>query len=476
MENDVKQKSFIGMAWVGLEKCSTQVLRFGIGIVLARLLTPNDYGMVGMLAVFIALSDLFVDSGFGLALIQKKDRTEEDYSTVFFFNLAMSVLAYGVLFSVAPLIASFYKMPDLCNLCRVMSLGLPLGALCTIQRTRMTINLDFKSQTGISITSLVVSGLVGISMAYRGWGVWALVWQGIAASVTNVALLWGVARWYPRLAFSMNSFKRFFSFGWKHLCTCFISVVYDNVYTLVIGKSFGAADLGHFTRANGYPALAANTVSDTVLKVNFPILSQFQDDHVKLVSAYRKMLRAPMFLLIPLLLGMAVTARPLIATMIGEKWLPCVPYLQVMCVAMIFFPLSNVNLNLLYVKGRTDIVLKLDLIKKPIAFALVFCAIPFGIMGMCLSKVIYNIIAFSINCHYTKKLLGYGLLDQLKDISFLLVNSMVMTGVVFLIMRLFDANWIKLLAGVSTGAAAYALLALLTKDPSFMALVGRGSA
>ena len=197
MESEVRNKSFIGMAWVGLEKCSTQVLRFGIGIVLARLLTPNDYGMVGMLAVFIALSDLFVDSGFGLALIQKKDRTEEDYSTVFFFNLAMSVVAYLVLFAAAPLIASFYKMPDLCNLCRVMSLGLPLGALCTIQRTRMTINLDFKSQTGISLTSLVVSGLVGIGMAYKGWGVWALVWQGIAASVTNIAFLWGGGKVVP---------------------------------------------------------------------------------------------------------------------------------------------------------------------------------------------------------------------------------------------------------------------------------------
>lgn len=471
MNASVRSKSIVGMLWVACEKCSTQVLRFGIGIVLARLLTPNDYGMVGMLAVFIALSDLFVDSGFGLALIQKKDRTEEDYSTVFFFNLAMSVVAYLVLFAAAPMIASFYRMPDLCNLCRVMSLGLPLGALCTIQRTRMTINLDFKSQTGISIASLLVSGLVGIGMAYKGWGVWALVWQGIAASVTNIALLWGVARWCPQMAFSMSLFKRFFSFGWKHLCTCFISVVYDNVYTLVIGKSFGAADLGHFTRAYGYPTLAANTVSDTVLKVNFPILSQFQDDHAKLVSVYRKMLRAPMFLLIPLLLGMAVTARPLIVTMIGEKWLPCVPYLQVMCVAMIFYPLSNVNLNLLYVKGRTDIVLKLDLIKKPIAFAIVFCAIPFGILGMCFSKVIYSMIAFAFNCYYTKKLLGYGLLDQLKDIAFLLLNSMVMVGVVFLVMRLFDANWMKLLVGVSAGIAVYVLMALLTKDQSFMALL-----
>ena len=464
------------MIWVGFEKCSTHVLQFVIGIILARLLTPDDYGMVGMLAVFIALSNLFVDSGFGLALIQKKERTEEDYSTVFFFNLAMSVLAYLILFLAAPLIASFYKMPDLCNLCRVMSLGLPLGALCTIQRTRMTINLDFRSQTYVSIVALIASGIVGITLAYRGWGVWALAWQGIASSLMSIALLWWLAKWCPRMAFSVPSFKRFFSFGWKHLCTCFISVVYDNVYTLVIGKSFGAADLGHFTRACGYPALAANTVSDTVLRVNFPILAQFQDDHEKLVSVYRKMLRAPMFLLIPLLLGMAVTARPLIVTMIGEKWLPCVPYLQVVCVAMIFYPLSNVNLNLLYVKGRTDIVLKLDLIKKPIAFAIVFCAIPFGILGMCFSKMIYNMIAFSINCYYTKKLLGYGLLDQLKGISFLLVNSAVMVGVVFLVMRLFDANWMKLLVGVSAGAAAYALLALLTKDPSFMALVKRRNA
>ena len=464
MASDIKSRAVRGMAWVLCEKFSLQALQFLLGIVMARLLAPSDYGVVGMLAIFLAISSLFVDSGFGAALIQKKDRTEVDYATVFYFNLIVASFFYLVLFVAAPYIAEFYKMPILTNVCRVVALGLPMGALCSVHRSRLTIQLNFKLQTLISLASLIVTGSLGVFLAYRGYGVWALVWQGFAGSVVSIVLLWSLTRWHPMLAFSMASFRRFFSFGWKHLCSSLINCVYGNLYSLVIGKAFGATDIGYFTRANSYAQLPAGTVSDTVIRVNFPILSQLQDDREKLLRAYNRLLQVPMFFLVPLAFGLAVTAEPLITIMIGEKWLPCAPLLSVLCFGSIFNPLTYINLNLLYVKGRTDYVLKLEIMKKPIAFAIVLGTIPFGIFWMCVGKAVYDVIAFCINCHYTKKLLSYGLWAQVKEILPIIANGLAMVVVVHFAMKPFCLPWIKLLAGTVSGAVFYLGVAFLTRD------------
>ena len=467
MSESTKSKAAKGMLWVLCEKGATQVLQFAFGVILARLLAPSDYGVIGMLAIFLAISSMFIDSGFGAALIQKKDRTEVDYATVFYFNLIVATFFYILLFLAAPLIAKFYNMPILTNICRVVALGLPLGALCSVHRTRLTIQLNFRLQTIISLVSMITTGSLGIFLAYKGYGVWTMVWQGLLGSLLSTVLLWSLTKWHPVVAFSIESFKHFFSFGWKHLCSSLINCVYGNLYTLVIGKAFGAADIGYYTRANGYAQLPANTVTDTVVRVNFPILAQLQDDRDKLICAYRRLLQTPMFFLVPVAFGLAAVAEPIITVMIGEKWLPCVPYLQVLCFGSIFTPLTFINLNLLYVKGRTDYVLKLELMKKSIAFAIVLLSIPFGIFWMCVGKAVYDVIAFAFNCHYTKKLLNYGLLQQVKEVVPNILNGIVMVVSVRFAMAPFASPWAKFGVGCSVGALSYIIIAILFKNETF---------
>ena len=471
MGDNLRSAAVKGMAWTGVERLATQVLRFLISLVMARLLVPADYGIVGMLSIFLAIAGTFQDSGFGAALIQKKDRTEEDYSTVFYFNLAISIICYGLFFVGAPLIARFYKLPDLIPITRVIALGLIINAFSAIQQTRLTINLRFGTQAILSIVSLVVSSTIGITLAYKGYGAWALVWSSILGGAINVVILWIVARWHPILAFSTQSFKRLFGFGSKLLCSSMINTIYGNLYTLVIGRAFGAAEIGHFNRANGFASLPTETITGIVLKVNYPILSRFQDDNERLASAYKRLLRTPLFLLISVLFGMAAVAEPMVRVLIGDKWLPCVPFLQVLCLGMMWNPLTHINLNLLYVKGRTDLVLKLELIKKPIAFAILMAMIPFGIMWMCVGKAAYDFIAFCFNCYYTNKVLKFGFWAQMREIVPMIINALLMAGVAILAMALFEKPLYKLFAGVLAGMISYLAGAVIYREESLAYLL-----
>ena len=473
MKDALQSKIAQGLTWAGLEKCAAKALRFVIGLVLARLLVPGDYGLIGMLGIFIGLSSLFVDSGFSAALIQKKDRTEDDFATVFWFNLVVAGVCYGVLFFAAPFIAAFYKMPQLCAICRVVALGIPLGALASVPRLRLTVALDFRPQTAITLVSLVVSGSVAIGLAYRGKGVWALVAQTLVEASVSAVLLWLVAKMRPHWMFSMKSFQRFFAYGWKHLCSSLVNTVYVNSYSLLIGRVFGAAEIGYYTRADAFAALPGETITETVVRVNFPVLAEVQDDREKLLDAYRRLLRTPLFLVTPILLGLLATARPFVAVTIGEQWLPCVPLLQVICVGMLFEPLTAINLNLLYVKGRTDCVLKLELMKKPIAFAIVLAMVPLGILWMCVGRAVYAFIAFAFNCHYTKKILDYGLLAQLREVLPIFMNGAIMCILVSLAQHILATQcpWVQLLVCVPLGVISYLGVAWLTHDPSFRSLL-----
>lgn len=473
MDAVTQRRAISGMAWAGTEKLLIHAVRFVFGILMARILCPEDYGIVGLLTIFLNLSSVFIDSGFNSALIQKKERTEADYSTVFFFNLGVATFFYLLLFFAAPWIAAFYRIPLLTDVMRIVALGLPLNALCAVHRTRMTIQLNFRAQAVITLIALLLSGGAGLLLACLGYGVWALVWQGIASAVLTIVLFWGVARWRPQLTFSTASFNRFFSYGWKHLCSSLINQIYAELYTLVIGRKFSAADVGYYTRANSYAALPTGIVSETVVRVNFPILAQVQDDNTKLVAAYRKLLRMPVYLLAPILFGLGALAEPLIACMIGEKWLPCAPYLTVLCFGALFSPLTYINLNLLYVKGRTDCVLKLELIKKPLAFLILLSLIPFGIFWMCVGKAVYDVIAFMFNCYYTKKILNYGLWAQVKDIFPILLNAGVMAGIVFALSRLFVNPVVQVAVGVPAGMAVYLAGSLLLKEPALVYFLNR---
>lgn len=467
-EKGLKNNVIGGMAWTGLEKLVGKGVNFVIAIALARMLAPTDYGVIGMLTIFIAIANTFTDSGLANALIQKQDRTDKDMCTMFYFNLVVGTAFYLILFFAAPFIADFYNMPILKDVTRVVALSLVITGLTSVQRTKLTIELKFQTQAMISVFSMLVTGATGLLLAYMGWGVWALVFQTLAGQVVSSALICCYSRWMPKLTFSWDSFHALFGFGSKLLASNLINTVYSNLYTLVIGRAFSPADVGYYNRANEYALLPAQSLQDMTLKVNYPILAKMQDDHERLLRAYRKLLRTPLFVLYPILVTIAVVGEPLITLMIGEKWLPCVPMLQVLCIGYMFSPLTHINLNLLYVKGRTDLVLKLELIKKPIAFAILFATIPFGIYALVIGKAVYELVAFSFNCYYTGKLLNYGEIKQLKVLMPIFIMCGI-TGVVthFAIQPL-EGSILKLAVGIAIALVIYVGLSFVTKDESFM--------
>lgn len=459
-------KAVSGMAWTGLDKIATHAIQFVISIVIARLLMPSDYGIIGMLAIFIAIAQTFLDSGFANALIQKKGRTEVDYATVFYFNIIVSFLLYGLFYVCAPYIAAFYNIPVLTDVTRVVTLSLIINGLVIVQTAKLSIELNFRLQAIASIISVIISGLIGLWLAYIGWGVWALVYQNVSHSFIRGIILWLYARWKPLFVFSFDSFKRLFSFGSKILVSSLINTVYTNLYTLVIGKTFSATEVGLFNQGNHFAKLPMQIIQSVVIKVNYPILSELQDDNERLIQTYKKLLRTPLFILFPILVGICAVADPMIDVLIGKKWLPCVPLLQVLCIGYMFSPLTTINLNLLYVKGRSDLVLKLELIKKPIAFLILFGSIPFGLIWMCIGKAFYEFVAFSFNCYYTKKLLNYGMSKQLRELLPIFINVAVMFVAVSFCMSFFDSSIVKLIIGIIVGIISFFSFAYLTKDES----------
>lgn len=467
-EGSLKNKVIGGMAWTGIEKIVNKAVNFLIGIALARMLAPTDYGVIGMLAIFIAVANTFTDSGLSNALIQKQDRTEKDFCTIFYFNIVVAIGFYLALFFASPYIAQFYNMPILEDVTKVVALSLIITGFTAVQRTRLTIDLRFQTQALISVISLLVTGAVGLILAYLGFGVWALVFQALAGQLISSICIWYSSRWMPKLIFSKTSFKQLFGFGSKLLCSSLINTIYGNLYTLVIGKAFSPADVGFYNKGNEYALLPTQAMQDMTLKVNYPILAKMQDDNERLLRAYRKLLRTPLFLLYPVLTVIAVTAEPLIEVMIGPKWLPCVPILQVLCFGYMFSPLTHINLNLLYVKGRTDLVLKLELIKKPIGFAILFATLPFGIYAMVIGKAAYEFIAFSFNCYYTGKILNYGEIKQLRVLIPVFVQIAVMGVVTHFAMIPFDGSVAKVAVGIVTAAVVYFGIAAIVKDESFM--------
>lgn len=464
---NLKSSAVNGAIWTGVEKFSRQAVQFVIGIILARVLSPDDFGVIGMLAIFIAIAQTFTDSGLSSALIQKKDRTEVDCSTIFFFSIGVGVLFYLLLYATAPLIADFYNMPILTDVTRVVALSIILSGLTAVQNARLTIDLRFRTLSLIAIISMVVTGATGLALAYSGWGVWALVFQALAGQIVTSICTWYCSRWMPKLEFSMTSFKQLWGFGSKLLVSGLINTIYGNLYTLVIGKKFSSAEVGFYNRGNHFALLPAQTVQDMAIKVNFPILAKMQDDDERLLGAYKKLLTVPLYILYPVLVCMAVTAEPLVIVLIGEKWLPCVPIMQVLCIGYMFSPLTHINLNLLYVKGRTDLVLKLEFIKKPIAFLILFASIPFGIIVMVIGKAIYEFIAFSFNCYYTGKILNYGEWKQLKLLLPTFINCAIMAAAIYLSMLPFTLPIVKLCVGVSVGLISYWLFSIATKDAAY---------
>lgn len=464
MPQTLKDKAVAGLAWTSVERLAQQAIQFVIGVVIARILTPDDYGVVGMTAIFLAVANTLVDSGFGSALIQKKDKTESDYSTCFYFNIVVGAALYAAMWVAAPSIADFYHTPILTGVCRALGLTFVINSLSIAQTARMTAEMRFREMSAITIASQLFTGTLGLALAYWGYGVWALVIQQIAAGLARLIGLEACLRWVPCGSFSRASFKHLFGFGSKILCSSLINTVYNNLYTLVIGRAFSAADVGYYNRANQFVQLPSSTLLSVVMKVAYPLMAQVQDDTDRLRAAYAKFLRAPLFILYPVLFGLMALAEPLIAVLLGDKWLMAVPLLQVLCIGAFFDPLTHINLNILYVKGRTDLVLRLELIKKPIAFLILFAMLPFGLWWLCLGRAAYGLIAYAFNCYYTGRFIGLGFWRQMAFCLPVLLKSGLMGAVCHLVTFTSLPPLFQLLAGTAVGAGAYLGLAALTRD------------
>ena len=471
MTENLKRKTVSGVMWSAIERFSLQGVQFVMQLVMARLLLPSDYGMIAMLTIFLQIAQAFIDSGFTNALIQKKDRTEVDYSTVFYFNIIIALLFYCILFVSAPLIAKFYNMPDLILVMRVMALSLIILSFSAVHKTKLTIEINFKIQSKITLIAAGISGIIGVGIAYLGYGVWALVYQSILNAMLTTILFNCFYRWKPLKTFSMKSFKRLFSFGSKLLVSGLIHTVYYNLYGIVIGKRFSAAELGYYTRAEQFAILPSYNLSAIITRVTFPILSSIQDDNERLASTYRKYIRLSSYLIFPLLVGLASLANPLVDLFLTEKWNGTVALLQILCFDWMFDHLSGINLNLLYVKGRSDLALRLEIIKKIIAITILLASIPLGIIGMCLGRVLYSLIATYANTYYTNSLIGLSFRTQLKDIIPYLILSLAMGGVVYATTYLGLSNIIQLIIGITIGILFYISISYIFKITSLKVLL-----
>jgi teichuronic acid exporter len=412
----LKKKTISGLTWSFIDSFANQGLTFVIGIILARLLSPEEFGLIGMLAIFIAISQSFIDSGFGQALIRKQHCTVQDYSTVFYYNLLIGLLFYFILFFSAGTISIFFDKPQLKILAQVMGINLIIGSVGLIQQAILIKNIDFKLQAKISIISSLVSGVVGIGMAFGGWGVWSLVWRSLSQNLCMTGLLWVWNRWKPKIIFSVTSFKELFGFGSKLMISGLIDTVYKNVYYLIIGKFYSAKELGYYTRANNFSMLPAQILTDMIQRVSYPALSTLQDDQTRLKMAYKKLIKSTMLISFVLMLGLTAVAGPLVITLIGEKWSFSVIYLQLLCFVAMLYPLHALNLNMLKVRGRSDLFLRLEIIKKVLVIPTIIIGVFFGVKIMIIGMIVYSIFAYFLNSYWSGKMVKYPSKEQIADI------------------------------------------------------------
>lgn len=456
MEQGLKKKTIKGVVWSAIDNVSSHAVTFIVGIILARLLSPEDYGLIGIIGIFTAICNCFINAGLASALIRKKDATEDDFNTVFICNLVVSIFLYFVLFLCAPYIADFFARQELTSLIRVSSLGLIIGALAMVQRTILTKRIDFKTQTKITIISVIAQGVVGVSTAFMGWGVWALVAQGLTAGVVSTVLLWYNNKWFPKWSFSITSFRELFGFSSKMLASNLIDTIWKEINQVVIGKLYSPAALGQISRASGFSSLFSRNITGIVQRVSFPVLSEMQNDPNRLKSGYQKIIRSTMIVTFPCMLLLASVSKPMIITLIGEKWLQAAEFLRIICFSSMLYPLHAINLNMLQVQGRSDLFLRLEIIKKAIAVGPILIGIFVSIYWMLIAGIGTSTIAYYLNSYYSGTMINYGMKEQIKDIAPSFIIGLISAIVAFVPELVFESmNW-----DVSWSQAAIFILVL----------------
>ena len=468
MKKGIKNKAIKGVGWSFADNIMSQGITFLVGLVLARLLTPEEYGLIGIILIFIALFNSIVDSGFSNALIRKIDPKDIDYNTVFITNMVLSIVLFFVLYFSAPAIARFFEQPTLVQLTRVMGSVLIINAFAIIHRTILVKKVDFKTQTKVSLIASVASGVIGIMMALADYGAWSIVGQQVSRQLLHSVFLWVWTKWYPKIQFSIESFKELFSFGWKLLVSGLIDTVWREIYQVVIGKCYSTDTLGQYTRAQQFGSIFSSNLTAVVQRVSYPVLSEIQDDKVRLKLAYQKVIKVTMLVTFCCMLGLAAIAKPMILVLIGEQWLPAVSLLQIICFMMMLYPLQALNLSMLQVQGRSDLFLKLEIIKKIIAIGPLLMGIFIDIYWMLCGSVFTGFIAYYLNAFYSGKFLDYSIGEQIKDILPSFAIAVIMAAMVFALSLINLPNIILLILQILLGFILVIILCELTKLDAYL--------
>lgn len=465
MEENIKHKTKVGAYWQFFNQFSNYGMQFIIGIVMARLLTPEDYGITALPAVFYTIAGIFIESGFGTAMVRKEVLTDKDLSTAFYYSTFIGLLCYVLLFLVAPWIAAFFEVPILSSLIRVSAISFLFGGFRTPQIIILNRRLDFKTPAIVTAISTLFMGIVGISAAYMGYGVWALVISTVTSGFLSLLLLWLFVRWVPKSGWSKESFRYLWGFGNKMIATLLIDRIYLNLAPFFIGKFFSPVQLGLYNRSQGYAQIPAQQLVDLLHNVSYPVLSKMQDDTEMLSRSYRRMLRLSAFIMFPIMILIAVLAKPLILVMITDKWIACVPYLQLMCVAMMWYPLHSMNLALLLVKGRSDLFLKLEIIKSVIGVTIMALTLPFGIIVFLIGTIVNSLVCLIVNTYYTGKMIDVGYFRQMKDVIPSLLLTISMALIVYSSILLFSNLYLQLVLGCLVGFVIYMIGSYIFKFP-----------
>jgi teichuronic acid exporter len=463
----LKKQALSGVFWSSMQLFGTQGIGFMVSIILARLLLPAEFGLIAMITIFIGLGNVLINGGLSYSLIRTENPDEEDFSTVFYFNLIGSIFIYAFIFLVAPLIAAFFNQELLTLIVRVYSITFVINAFSTIQTTRLTKIMDFKTQMIVSIPSLIIGGTVGVTLAYIGYGVWSLVWSSIVQTLAATIQLWYWSKWKPLWIFNFEKFKYHFHYGIKLMFSGILDIIFVNAYTIIIGKFFAPSQVGFYNRADSLQMFPVNSLSSIVTKVSFPLFSSIQNDNLRLKTVYKRIMQMIIFLVVPVLLFMAVLAEPLFRFLFTEKWLPAVPYFQILCFNGILYPIHSYNLQILNVKGRSDLFLKLEVVKKIFVIIVIVISFNFGIYGLLYGSVFTSIISFFINTHYSGKFLNYSAWEQTKDLLPIIMIGCVIGAIVYFLDQIFVSylffDFSRLFFGGIVGVLLYGIISYLLK-------------
>lgn len=471
-EQSLKDKTIKGSIWSGIDNAFQFGVSFLVSILLARLLTPDDYGLIGIIAIFTAVCTALINGGFTAALIRKRNATDDDYNTAFIINLSVSLLLYVVIYLCSPFIAVFFHRQELIALTQVSSLGMIIGALGMVQQTRLTKRIDFKSQTKITIVASVVSGIVGIAMALMGFGVWSLVVQSLTSQGLRTILLWMANKWIPQLRFSSDSFHELFGFGWKLMVSGLIDTIWKELYQVAVGKFYSPATLGQYTRAKQFSTLFSSNLTSVIQRVTYPVLSNIQDDQMRMLSVYRRIIKTAMFITAICMLTLGAISEPLLYCLIGPKWYEATIYLPLICLSGSLYPLHAINLNMLQVIGRSDLFLGLEVVKKIIGVVPLAVCIIYGILPMLYVNLLVGFVSFLLNSYYSGKFLGYSTWMQIKDVAPSYGIAFIVVLSVYFLKYLPISNYIILVIQMVVAFCVFFVICEKIKMPEYLEIKG----